>query len=131
MADIFYYFILFIVVVVLAFCVIVLIQIIAAEIYHATLRYDLPFSDTAIVLRKDYVAPYMTTTYMTVGKTSVPQFQHHAEQFNVHVLYEGEKYCIDDEDFFNRVDVKDKTSVVVHKGYNKHNELKNVYLTYH
>ncbi len=54
----------------------------------------------------------------------VPHTQYYDEEYNVYLMYEGEEYCFDDENLYNSVNVGDMIRVLVHKGYNKQNELK-------
>lgn len=126
--DIFLKFLLFVCGTMFVACIVLLFYLIGTLIYRSNLRYE-DSTDTAVVLSKNYVAPYTTTTYIQVGKTSVPQVQHHSEEYNVWLLYEGEKYCIDNESFYQSVSVDSTVSVIVHRGYNKHDELKYIYLS--
>lgn len=109
------------------FVIWIIYEIIIA-IYHKTLRYEM-FPSTAKVCKIKYEPAYTTTTMIMVGKTIIPQRHHHDEEYNVYLMYEGEEYCFDDKKIYNSVNVGDMVSVVVHKGYNKHNELKHVYLS--
>ena len=77
----------------------------------------------------EYEDEYTTTTMIMVGKTMIPQMHHHDEEYNVYLMYDGEEYCFDDENLYNSVNVGNMVRVVVHKGYNKHNQLKHVYLS--
>lgn len=111
------------------FCIGLLIVIIVATIYPATLRYE-EIPDVSVKVEgKQYEEPYVTTSMIYVGKTMVLQTHHHDEEYNVYVSYEGETYCINDENLYKRVNVNDNIYVCVHKGYNKKGEEKNIYLT--
>lgn len=113
---------------ILALLVIWIVYEIIIAIYHKTLRYE-TFPSTAEVFEKEYEGAYNTTTMVMVGKTMTPRIQYHDEEYNVYLMYEGEEYCFDDEDLYNSVNKGDMIPVVVHKGYNKHDEVKNVYLS--
>lgn len=119
-----------------AIVVIVIVELIIYEVYieirNKFLRYK-DFSKVVKVGRKKHQDAY--TTYMPItistGKNTIttmtPIF--HDEEFNVYLVYKGEEYCFDDEDMFDSLKVGDKVNVVVHKGYNRKGELKNIYLT--
>lgn len=62
------------------------------EIYHKTLRHE-TFPSSAKVCRFEYKEEYTTTTMTMIGKTLVPRSHHHAEEYNVYVMYDGEEYC--------------------------------------
>lgn len=108
--------------------VVYLVNEIIMAIYHKTLRYEV-FLDTAVVCNKEYEEGYTTTTVLPVGKVMVPQTHYHDEEYNVYLMYEGAKHCFDDEDLYKKVSIGDECHVLVHKGYNKFNQLKNVYLS--
>ena len=97
---------------------------IVTSIYHKTLRYE-TFPSSAKVCNAEYVEEY--TTWIYCGKTMIPQF--HDEEFNVYLMYEGTEYCFDDEELYNSVNIGNNIPVVVHKGYNKRNEVKHIYLS--
>lgn len=97
---------------------------IVIAIYHKTLRYE-TFPSSAKVCNAKYEEEY--TTWIYSGKTMIPQF--HDEEFNVYLMYEGKEYCFDDEELYNSVNIGDIIPVLVHKGYNKKNELKHIYLS--
>ena len=88
-----------------------------------SLRYE-TFSAKARVCKKKYEDSY--TTISMVGTVPVPQ--HHDEEYNVYLMYKGKVHCLNDKDLYQKVDVGDVVSVLVHKGYNKNGELKHVYL---
>ena len=117
-----------ILVLLLAGIVIWIIYEIIIAIYHKTLRYE-TFPSTAKVCKMEFEDEYTTTTMIMVGKTMIPQKYHHDEEYNVYLMYDGEEYCFDDENLYNSVNVGNMVRVVVHKGYNKHNQLKHVYLS--
>lgn len=108
--------------------VIWIIYEISIAIYHKTLRYE-QFPSTAKVCKMEYEEEYSTTTMVMVGKTMIPQTHHHAEEHNVYLMYDDEEYCFDDENLYNSVNVGDIVRVIVHKGYNKHDVLKHLYLS--
>ena len=85
--------------------VIWLIYEVIRQVYCDTLRYE-TFSDTAKVCSKKY-----------------------EEEYNVYLMYYGEQHCFDDEQLYNSVNIGDSVCILVHKGYNTKNELKNVYLS--
>lgn len=111
------------------FCIGLLIVIIVATIYPATLRYEEIPNISVKVEGKQYEEPYVTTSIIYAGKTVVPQTHYHDEEYNVYVSYEGETYCINDKSLYERVDINDNVYVCVHKGYNKKGEEKHIYLT--
>ncbi|MCI9178008.1 MAG: hypothetical protein HFJ28_05560 [Clostridia bacterium] len=98
------------------------------QAYYDTLRYE-TFSDTAKVCSKKYEEEYITTKILPVGKVMVPQIHCHDEEYNVYLMYRGEKHCFNNKDLYNLVNIGDSVCILVHKGYNKKNELKNVYLS--
>ena len=98
------------------------------SIYHLTLRYE-TFPSVAKVCKKEHENEYTTTTMMTVGNVMVPQFRHHDEEYNVYLMYEEQQHCINDEDLYNSVNIDDVVNILVHKGYNKKDEVKDVYLS--
>ena len=100
------------------------IYALVVAIYRKTLRYE-TFPSTAKVCNKEYEDEY--TTYIMIGEIMTPQF--HDEEYNVYLLYEGEEHCFDYEDLYEKVNVDDVIRVIVHKGYNKHDEVKHVYLS--
>ena len=51
------------------------------------------------------------------------------DEYNVYILYKGEKLCFDDEDLYEKVKVGDTVFVLIHKGFDKHGELKHTYLS--
>ena len=105
-----------------------LVYKIIITIYHKTLRYE-TFSSTAKVCDKDYENDHTVTICTMVGKKMIPQIYHFDDEFNVYLLYDGKQYCFDNEDLYNSVNINDNVSVLVHKGYNKNDELKHVYLS--
>ncbi|MBR4110805.1 MAG: hypothetical protein IKK43_03870 [Clostridia bacterium] len=54
---------------------------------------------------------------------------YHAEEYSVCIKYDGKEFCRDDEKLYKSVEVGDEVRVLVHKGYNKHNKLKHIYLS--
>ena len=98
------------------------------SIYYLTLRYE-TFPSVAKVCKKEHENEYTTTTMMTVGNVMVPQFRHHDEEYNVYLMYEEQQHCINDEDLYNSVNIDDVVNIFVHKGYNKKDEVKDVYLS--
>ena len=97
-------------------------------IYHKTLRYE-TFLSTAKVCKMEYEDGYTTTHMINMGWTMIPQGRHHDAEYNVYLMYDGEEYCFNDEKLYHSVNVGNMVRVVVHKGYNKHNQLKHVYLS--
>jgi len=97
-------------------------------IYYKALRYE-TFPSTAEVCKKEYKDEHSTTTMILVGKVLVPRTVHYDAQYNVYLMYNSEKYCLDDEILYNSVNVGDIVRILVHNGYNKRNELKHVYLS--
>ena len=95
-------------------------------IYHMKLRYE-TFPSRAKVCKKEYEDEY--TNIIMVGKVMVPQTHYYDEEYNVYLMYNGEQYCFDDEELYNSVNIGDTVHVLVHKGYNKKDELKHVYLS--
>ena len=103
--------------------VICLIYEIAMAIYRKTaLRYETT-SDVAKVVYKDYddnfAMQYATKTY-PLGLF---------DEYNVYILYNGEKHCFDDEDLYEKVKVGDIVHILIHNGYDKHGEIKHTYLS--
>lgn len=105
-----------------------LVYLLVEDFYIRHLEYE-TFEDTAVVDSCEYEEPYTTTTMMKVGKVMVPQLHHHDEEYNVWLEYEGELYCIDDEELFNSVEENEEIRVWVNKGYNRKGELKYIYLS--
>ena len=105
-----------------------LFYVIGCEIYYATLKYK-SHTETVTVLEKKFKAAYTSTTYMRVGKVTVPQTHHHDEEYNVYVDYKGVTYCIDDNDLFEKVEIGESITVTVNEGYNRKGQVKNIYLT--
>lgn len=97
---------------------------IVMAIYRKTLRYKIFYADVP-VCKKEYEEEY--TTSIMAGKVMVPQF--HDDEYNVYLMYKGESHCIDSEELYKAVNVGDIVRVKVHKGYNKRNEVKDVYLS--
>lgn len=98
-------------------------------IYHKTLRYE-TFPGIAKVCKKEYEDEYTTTTMLYMGENLLlPQNHHYDEEYNVYLMYEGEEYCFDDEELYNSVKIGDSVRVLVHKGYNKSDDVKHVYLS--
>ena len=114
-------FLLCILLVILVLLVILLISEVNQQ--FKSLRYE-TFSAKARVCKKKYEDSY--TTIIMVGKVPVPQ--HHDEEYNVYLMYKDKVHCLNDKDLYQKVDVDDAVSVLVHKGYNKNGELKHVYL---
>lgn len=98
------------------------------SIYHKTLRYEITPS-IAIVGNKEYTAAYTTTTMIWVGKTMVPQVHFHDAEYNVYLIYNQKSYPFNNKDLYDNVDTGHKINVLVHKGYNKNNELQHIYLS--
>ena len=103
--------------------VICLIYEIAMAIYRKTaLRYETT-SDVAKVVYKDYddnfAMQYATKTY-PLGLF---------DEYNVYILYNGEKHCSDDEDLYEKVKVGDIVHILIHNGYDKHGVIKHTYLS--
>lgn len=116
-------------IIILVLCVGLMVVMVGAMIYPATLRYEEIPNVLVKVVDKQYKEPYSTTTMMYVGKTLIPQTYYYDEEYNVYALYDGERYCIDDEELYESVKIDDEIYVCVHKGYNKDNEEKYIYLT--
>lgn len=124
-------FVLLIVGFVLLLCVgfaIYFIYYLCITIYRKTLRYD-TFSSTAQVCYKEYEEEYSTTSFIHVDKVLVPHTQEHDEEYKVYLMFEDKEYVFDDENLYKEVNVGDSIRVTVHKGYNKKDELKHVYLS--
>ena len=111
-----------------ALLIIELIYTIFLEVYHSTLQYQTYF-DIVQVVDKEYEEQHTSTTIMPVGKVIVPQSRYHDEEYNVHVIYEGKDYCINNKDLYERVNVGDKVCLKIHKGYNKKQEIKHIFIT--
>lgn len=128
MIDIIISILMFISFVGIIFCVACVVYAIGDEIYKQTLRYE-KFNKCVKVCKKEHKKAYSTTVLMPVGKIMVPQTQYHDEEYIVHVIYDGKKYYIKNEELYNSVNVNDMIWVWVHKGYNNKNEVKNIYIT--
>lgn len=103
--------------------VIWLIYEIAMAIYRKTaLRYETT-RDVAKVVDKDYYDNFA----MQIATKTYPLGLY--EVYNVYILYNGEKHCFDDEDLYEKVKVGDIVHILIHKGYDKHGELKHTYLS--
>ncbi len=97
----------------------------AKAIYKSTLRYETSYEDVP-VRKKEYVEGYTTT--MVVGRGLIMP-QTHNDMYNVFLMYDGEQYCIDDKELYDKVNVGDIITVQVHKGYNKKKQLCDVQIT--
>ena len=95
--------------------------------YRKKLRYEV-YPDTAKVIKKEHVTPYTNTYIIAIGKIMVPQTIYYSEAFNVFLTYDGKEYCFNDEELYNLLEVGDSIYVMVHKGFNKKNEVKDIYL---
>lgn len=119
----------------LLLCLLALVAIVAwpiyefaLSIYHSTLRYDTD-PDIAVVSDKRYQAAYTTTTMMYVGKTFIPQTHFYDEEYNVDLTYEQEPHTFNNKELYDSVNIGDQVNVLIHRGYNNHDELKHVYLS--
>lgn len=102
--------------------------LIGSEIYYTTLKYK-THTETVTVLGKKFKPAYTSTTYVRAGKVTIPQTHHHTEKHDVYVDYEGETYCINDNDLFKKVEIGESIEVTVNEGYNRKGQVKNIYLT--
>lgn len=101
-----------------------LMYVIVMAIYRKTLRYETFYANVP-VCEKEYEKEHIT--YVMTGKVMVPQF--HDRKYNVYLMYEGKSHSIDSEELYGRVNVGEIVRVKVHKGYNKRDEVKDVYLS--
>ncbi len=103
--------------------VIWLIYEIAMAIYRKTaLRYETT-RDVAKVVDKKYddnFAMQMATKTYPLGLF---------DEYNVYILYNGEKHCFDDEVLYENVKVGDIVHILIHKGYDKQGKVKHTYLS--
>lgn len=104
-----------------------LIYAIEMKTYRKKLRYEI-YPDTAKVKSKEHVAAYTTTCMVLIGKIMMPQTTYHSEKFNVCLVHDGKEYCFNNEEMYNLLEVGDSVYVMVHKGFNKRNEVKDIYL---
>lgn len=92
-------------------------------IYRKTaLRYEIT-RDVAKVVDKNYDENFE----MQLATKTYPWGLY--DEYNVYILYKGEKLCFDDEDLYEKVEVGDTVYVLIHKGFDKHGELKHTYLS--
>lgn len=90
-------------------------------IYRKTaLRYETT-SDVAKVVGKDY----NDNLALRIATRNWALY----DEYNVYILYKGEKYCFNDEDLYEKVEVGDTVRVLIHKGFDKYGELKHTYLS--
>lgn len=106
----------------------VVIILVREILYFRSLKYKVKPA-IAIVTETDYVEAYTITTMVKVGKSMIPQNYHHPEEFRVYAEFNGEIYCIYDEELFYEVDVGEEIQVWVHEGYNKRGKIENIYLS--
>jgi len=103
--------------------VIWLIYEIAMAIYRKTaLRYETT-RDVAKVVDKDYDDNFA----MQIATKTYPLGLF--DEYKVYILYNGEKHCFDDKDLYEKVKVGDIVHILIHNGYDKHGELKHIYLS--
>ena len=97
--------------------------------YRKRLRYK-TFHEQAKVMRKTYKEGETESTYTVVGNMMFPFHEdYYTDEYRVYVMYEGKRYCVINETFYNAVNVGDDVRVLVHKGYNKYNKLKFTYIS--
>lgn len=100
-----------------------LIYEITIAIYRKTaLRYETT-RDVAKVVDKDYDDNFA----LQIATKTYPLGLY--DEYNVYILYNGEKHSFDDEDLYEKVKVGDIVHILIHKGYDKHGELKHTYLS--
>lgn len=78
--------------------------------------------DVATVIKKEYDDGVMMRL---VGRAWVPVFW---EEFNIYVIYKGEKFCFDNEELYDSVEAGDEVPIVVHKAYDESRKLKEMYI---
>lgn len=92
-------------------------------IYRKTaLRYKTT-RDVAKVVNKDYDDHFA----LQIATKNYPLDLY--DEYNVYILYKGEKLCFDDEDLYEKVKVGDTVHILIHNGFNKYGELKHTYLS--
>lgn len=114
----------FLVIIVLLSSIIIIGLIIAFILYvqDNLLNYE-EYSDIAIISKTEYGANFSSPLKLICGIINLD------DGFDVSLEYEGEEYWFDSEDLYKHVEVGDFVFVTVHKGKNKHGDIKNVYLT--
>lgn len=53
-----------------------------------------------------------------------------SREYNIYLIHEGEKYCINNEERFKQLNEGDYVDVILHEGYDDKGEILNRYLTF-
>ncbi len=118
----------YVIVILLVFVVATVFFVLGIEIRNAFLEYD-EVPVMARVVGKNYSPSYTTTSFIQSGKVSVPQMHYNPAQHNVFLQWNEFEDCIDNEQFYNSVEIGDVIEARLHRGYNKAGVIKNSYFT--
>ncbi len=94
--------------------------------YLSNLRYEVTPA-TAVVCGKCHSVP--APIAMPIGYSIENKIAYYEMKYNVYVVYEKNIFYINDKALYEQTNINDTVNVLVHKGYDKHNQCKNTYLT--
>lgn len=85
------------------------------------LRYETT-RDLAKVVRKEYDDNFI----YQVATESYPLGLF--DEYRVYIVYNGKEYCFKNKDLYKEVHVGDLVNILIHKGYDKHGQLRYISL---